>query len=193
MSEKHSTSHEHGAEQQVNDHEQKARQKELLDEAKKEAAEAKNHHQEKLDEIRNEIEETATSSVEMSQSKTESEPEATDTYWNSQEYREISFNQFMGKVRKHLSGPEKAASKVFHQPTIEKISEVGSKTVARPSGVLVGSIFSAVASFLTYYFAKRNNYDMSYSIFIMSFIGGFLLGVVAEFSYKGIRTLLARD
>jgi hypothetical protein len=195
MSEKQPHSHEHGAEQQANDVEIKARQKELLDDAKKEALEAKNHNQEKLDEIRSEIEETATSANEMgfAEAQSQAEPEVANTYWNSQEYREIAYKQLMTKVRRHLSGPEKTASKVFHQPTIEKISEVGSKTFARPSGVLVGSIFSFGASLITYFMARQNGYDMTYSIFIMSFLGGFMLGVAVEFAYRGVRALFSRS
>lgn len=191
----HARSQEHGAESGQNNAEVKARQNELLDEAKNEAAKAKNEHQEKLDEIRNEIDASASAAKEMgiAEASSQEEPDAANTYWNSQEYRDIAFKQFMVKVRKHLSGPEKTASKLFHQPMVEKASEIGGKTIARPSGVLAGSIFSFIVSIATFYFAKRNNYDMTYSVFIVSFIGGFIFGVVAEFAYRGIRTLLSRD
>ena len=195
MSERQNSSHEHGSEQQSNSHELKARSSELLDEAKKEAAEAKHHHAEKLDEIRNEIEKQATGAKEMSASETKSqeEPEAANTYWNSQEYRDLAFKQFMSKVQKHLTPTEKIGSKLFHQPMVEKASEIGSKTVARPSGVLAGSIFSFITSLATYYFAKQNGYDMTYSIFIVSFIVGFFLGILVEFVFRGTKALLSRD
>lgn len=195
MSERHTGSHEDGSEQHVKSVEVQARQKELLDEAKKEAALSHHEHQEKLNEIRNEIHETASTAAEMTkaESETRDEPEAANTYWNSHEYREMAFKQLMTKVRKNLNGPERVASKLFHQPLVERASEVGSKTIARPSGVLVGSIFSFITSLITYILAKQNGYDMSYSIFIMSFIGGFILGVIAEFAYRVVRTLMARD
>ena len=194
MIEKHNATHEHGAEDQINSAEMKARQNEILENAKKEASEARNLNQEKLDDIRKEIDQTAnTTEMLASETKATEEPEAANTYWNSQEYRDLAFKQFMGKVRKNLSAPEKVASKVFHQPVIEKASEIGSKTIARPSGVLMGSIFSFVISLGTYVLAKYNSYDMSYSVFIMSFIGGFLLGVLVEFLYRGFKLLLSRD
>ena len=194
MIEKHKAAQEHGAEDQINSAEMKARQNEILENAKKEASEARNLNQEKLDDIRKEIDQTAnTTEMLASETKATEEPEAANTYWNSQEYRDLAFKQFMGKVRKNLSAPEKVASKVFHQPVIEKASEIGSKTIARPSGVLMGSIFSFVISLGTYLLAKYNSYDMSYSVFIMSFIGGFLLGVFVEFLYRGLRLLLSRD
>ncbi len=195
MNERQHGSQEHGSEQQSNSHELKARSKELLDEAKKEAEQAKHHHAEKLDEIRSEIEKQATAAKEMSATETkgQEEPEAANTYWNSQEYRDLAFKQFMGKVQKHLTPSEKIGSKIFHQPMVERASEIGSKTVARPSGVLTGSIFSFITSLVAYYFAKQNGYDMTYSIFIVSFIVGFFLGILAEFVYRGTRALLSRD
>ncbi len=194
MIEKHIPTHEQGAETEANTAEIKARQNELLKNAEKAAAESKNHHQENLIDIRKEIDDTSTTTEAITTEKRSTEePEMATTYWNSKEYREVAFKQLMGKVQKHLNGPERVASKVFHQPTIEKASEIGSKTVARPSGVLMGSIFSFVISLTTYLLAKYNGYDMPYSVFIMSFIGGFLLGVFVEFLYRGLRLLLSRD
>lgn len=191
----HLQSQESGKENLLNTSEVKDRNKELLDEAKKEAAEAKNKHQEKLDQIRNEIETEALASKDMSiaEASSQEEPESANTYWNSQEYRDIAFGQFMNKVRKHLGSSEKIASKILHKPLVEKASEISGKTIARPSGVLAGSIFSFIISLVTFYIAKRNNYDMTYSIFIVSFIGGFIFGVIVEFIYRGIRALLSRD
>ena len=195
MSERQNGSQEHGSEQQINSQELKARSKELLDEANKEATEAKHQHREKIDDIRSEIEKQATATKEMSKAETkgQEEPEGANTYWNSQEYRDLAFKQFMGKVQRHLSPSEKVGSKIFHQPIVEKASEIGSKTIARPSGVLAGSIFSFITSLVTYYFAKQNGYDMTYSIFIFSFIGGFFLGILIEFVYRGAKALLSRD
>lgn len=195
MSEQHIAKHEHGGEQPLNPHEAKARQKELLDEARKEAAESKHHHQEKLDEIRREIEKNAETANEARahETKHNDEPEAANTYWNSQEYRDIAFKQLMHKVQKHLSKPEKTVSKILHQPTVERLSEVGSKTVARPSGVLVGSIFSFISSLIVYFISKQYAYDMTYSVFVVSFLGGFMFGIVAEFGYRTIRGVLSRN
>jgi hypothetical protein len=194
MIEQHKASHEQH-EKTLDDKESLERQNELLKNSREKAENSKHDHVENLHKIRDQIEKEATSAKEMTKSeiKTEGEPDAGNTYWYSKEYRELAFKQLMSKVQGHLSAPEKLASRVLHQPTIEKAAEVGSKTIARPSGVLMGSIFSFVTSLATYYFAKQNGYDMTYGIFLASFVGGFLLGVAIEFSYRGIRSLIARD
>jgi hypothetical protein len=193
MSEAHKSHHEHH-EQSFDAKELQERQNELLRESQEKAEKAKNSHAENLKNIREQIEKEATSSKEKpAEGEQKSEPDATNTYWYSKEYRDLAFKQLMGKVRHHLTPTEKLTSKVMHQPLVERVSEVGAKTVARPSGVLVGSIFSFVASLVTYFFAKQNGYDMTYGIFAVSFVGGFLLGLVIEFSYKAIRNLLSRD
>lgn len=193
MIERQKNSHEHG-EQPLDTSEAKKREHELLKDAKEKAESAKNNHTENLKNIREEIEKEAESANKTATAEThQEEPDAANTYWYSREYRDLAFKQLLGKVQAHLSSSEKLASKVMHQPTIEKVSDLGGKTVARPSGVLVGSIFSFVASLLTYLLAKQNGYDMSYSIFIASFVGGFILGIAAEFTFRMARSLMSRN
>lgn len=176
-------------------HEHAKRQQEILNEAKHEAEKTENQHAKKIEEIRDLINEQAvvTDNKNKSEQQAQTEPEVANTYWNSSEYRDLAFRQLMGRVRKHMSGSERAASKVIHQPTVERLSEIGEKTVARTSGVLVGSIFSFVVSLSTYYLSRRNGYDMTYAIFIVSFFGGFIFGLLIEFGYKSIRALLSRS
>jgi len=173
----------------------KARQHEALHSAKEKAERSKNDHAENLDNIRSQIEKEATNAKEMSvvEKKQQDEPDSANTYWYSREYRELAFKQLMGKVRGHLSTSEKLGSKIIHQPVVERVSEISGKTIARPSGVLMGSIFSFTASLVTYFFAKQNGYDMTYSIFFASFVGGFVLGIAIEFGYRMVRSLMSRD
>jgi hypothetical protein len=194
MIEKNNSQQEKGQEQVVDTHEAKRRSQELLDQAKHEAQEAKHHHKENIDELRNEIEKQAATAKEMGASEAigQQEPEAANTYWYSSEYRKQAYDQMLRTVRNRLPKRDQLASKLFHQPMVEKASEIGSKTVARPSGVLTGSILSFVSSFVIYFFSKRYGFDMTYSIFIMSFLGGFVLGVAVEFGYKGVKALMAR-
>ena len=194
MSELHGGGHEHH-EHSADTGEVKARQHEALRDAKEKAERAKNDHAENLDKIRSQIEKEAPNAKELSvaESNQKDEPDGANTYWYSKEYRELAFKQLMGKVRGHLTTSEKLGSKIIHQPVIEKAAELSGKTIARPSGVLLGSIFSFIASISTYFFAKQNGYDMSYGIFLASFVGGFMLGIVVEFSYRAIKSLTSRD
>jgi hypothetical protein len=194
MSEKHALSnekHEHVS----SAHEHIARH-EHAREVREKALRAEHEHANNLANIREKLEKEAVNSQEVRTKKLElhkdSEPEEANTYWHSREYRELAFKQFMGRVRGHLSTSEKLASRVLHQPVVERASEVGSKTVARTSGVLLGSIFSFIISLAVYILSKRYAYDMTYSIFIASFLGGFLLGIIVEFLYKAVRSFTSR-
>lgn len=193
MSETLSSSEKNGQIEPSSEH--LKRQQEILDEAKREAAKAEHEHAQKIEQIRDLVNEQAVeSATNTSQEQTaHGEPEEANTYWYSREYRELAFKQLMGRVRTHMSKPEQAASKLIHRPGIEKASEIGEKTVARTSGVLVGSICSFIASLATYYFSRRNGYDMTYSIFIVSFIGGFFVGLLLELIYKMLSSLLSRS
>jgi len=194
MSETHTPSQEK-QETAANLHEQHKHQQEILNEAKNEASKAENEHASKIEQIRDLVNEQAaeTTGHPSREQTAQDEPEEANTYWYSREYRELAFKQLMNRVRKHMSKPDQAVSKLIHRPGIEKASEIGEKTVARTSGVLVGSIFSFIASLATYYFSRKNGYDMTYSIFIASFIGGFFAGLLIELIYKAVRSLLSRS
>lgn len=194
MSEKHVPNQEKHA-LTAGSNERHKRQQEILDEAKNEASKAEHEHSNKIEQIRDLVNEQAaeTTAHPSREITAQDEPAGANTYWHSREYRELAFKQLMNRVRKHMSKPEQAASKFMHKPAIEKASEIGEKTVARTSGVLFGSIFSFIASLGTYYFSRRNGYDMTYSIFIVSFLGGFFAGLLIELFYKATRSLLSRS
>ena len=194
MSETQKIHVENGAESE-HTAELEAKQQEVLRDVRERAEHAKHAHAERLDTIRHTIEKEAEdgSKHRTREATSPEEPEAENTYWYSKEYKLTAFNQLLTKTREHLNPAEKAASKIVHQPIIEAISEVGGKTVARPSGVLLGSVFSFISSLVVYYFSKMHGYDMAYSVFIFAFIGGFVLGVAVEFGYRAVRSLFARD
>ena len=185
------THHEH-EQSAENSAEHAKKSQELLNHAKHEAhkSEKESSH---IEDLRSQIEKHAKTKDEQESQRKDSEPEVANTYWFSQEYRTVAYKQLLSKTRTHLSRPQKAVSRLIHQPTIEKYSEIGSKTVARPSGVLSGSILSFITSLAVYLVSKRNGYDMTYTIFIISFIGGFIAGVVIELAYRSVRLILSRD
>ncbi len=194
MSESIKQNGEHHESKQVM-HEAQKRAKEVLNEAKKEAAKSEADHNKRLESIREEIERTSETSKhhKKQEASPDREPENTDTYWYSKEYRDLAYSQTLSKVRKHLSRSERVGSKIIHKPVIEKLSDIGDKTVARTSGVLFGSIFSFIASLTVYLVARRQGYDMTYAVFIWSFVGGFALGILTEFCYRGLKGLLSRS
>jgi hypothetical protein len=192
MSEHHIPQHEHSSEQEISAEAHK-NEAERLESARHEASKAVHEHAKKIESIRDTVSEEAKSASEITPKDTDEDHHTTATYWYSKEYREIAFSQLLGKVQKKLNPADRATSKVIHKPIIEKASEIGAKTIARPSGVLFGSIFSFIASLVTYIIARRNGYDMTNSVFFIAFIGGFIVGIGVEYMLKVVRTLLSRS
>jgi hypothetical protein len=108
-----------------------------------------------------------------------STPSESPLYVN-RELKQQSWNRSMNRVRKHLTAPNKALSKVIHQPVVNAISSVGEKTVARPSGVLAGGIFALIGSSFFLYMSKHYGFQYNYLLFFMFFVGGFFIGLILE-------------
>lgn len=94
------------------------------------------------------------------------------------------YRQTLSDIRQQLSRPNKAFSKVVHQPIIESASEIGAKTIARPSGVLIGGVVGLFGSILTLFYASNIGFAVPASAYPALFIIGYLAGLTLEFSYK---------
>lgn len=103
--------------------------------------------------------------------------------WTSKELLAQTYDRTLSSIRNRLKKPDKTFSKVIHQPVIEKSSEIVGATVARPSGILFGGVFSFVGSLLSYLLAKRLGGELPYSIFALFFVGGFVFGVIVEYAW----------
>lgn len=77
----------------------------------------------------------------------------------------------------------------MHQPAIERISEVGAKTVARPSGILGGALIALLGSGIAIYVARHVGFEIPNSIFAALFIVGFLIGISLELIVSLIKNL----
>lgn len=90
------------------------------------------------------------------------------------------YKQTLQRVQSHLSKPNQALSKVVHNKTVDTISNVGAQTVARPSGLLGGSICAFIGSLVLLYSAKHYGFRYNYLMFILFFVGGFFVGLILE-------------
>lgn len=96
------------------------------------------------------------------------------------------YHQTMDDVRSHLTPAEQRFSKIIHNDTVEAISDFGSKTIARPSGILGGATILVFGSFIVLYFAKRYGFEVPLSLFASLYIFGFIAVVTIEIIYKNI-------
>jgi hypothetical protein len=91
------------------------------------------------------------------------------------------------KIRGHLSKPQQAFSRIVHHPAIEPINEVGSKTVARPSGLLGSGIFALTGSGVLLYMAKHYGFRYNFMAFVILALCGFVVGLLIEACAKILR------
>lgn len=139
------------------------------------------HHEKKtdLESIKKSIESTAVSGKEYSVLEKESTDKGSSLA-NTKQLKKSAYHKIIKQAQLHLSGSEKNFSKFIHKPSVEKISDVSSKTIARPTSLLFGSIFAFIASLIFYFVSKRSGFEYNYILFSLMFIGGYFVGLIFE-------------
>jgi hypothetical protein len=95
--------------------------------------------------------------------------------------RDTSFNATMQEVQTHMTPASRAFSKVIHNKTVEKVSDVAGNTVARPNAILSGAILAFALTLGVYLVAKNMGYVLSGFETIGAFAIGWALGVAYDF------------
>lgn len=124
--------------------------------------------------------ETQTNPLEGLKSAVETaQPAPTRTI--NRELRQITLRRELKNIRRKLPAPQRALSKVIHQPVVRVTSEVAGKTISRPSGLLGGGFVALVGTSLYLYLANHIGFNYNYGVFLVLFAGGFILGLLIEF------------
>ncbi len=139
-----------------------------------------------VSEARSAIEEAKPVAKEIVNEKPELDKDngSSDVRWWSKELGRQNLDRTLTSVRRNLSAPERQLSKFIHKPVVEKVSDLGGKTLARPSGILLGGIFSFVGSLGVYLLARHMGGELHYSIFAATFVLGYLLGLIVELVWR---------
>ncbi len=103
------------------------------------------------------------------------------------ELKSIALQRTLARVRRHLSSPDRLLSKVVHQPAVQAVSEAGAKTIARPSGLLLGGFTALFGSGLALYLAKHYGFRYNYLLILVLFVIGFAAGLILEFGLWLVR------
>jgi len=108
---------------------------------------------------------------------------------NQQQYinralKAISLKNELESIRQKLPFGQKILSKTIHQPVIRKASDMTSRTIARPIGLLVGGIFAFVGSLVYFFFDKYIGIDYNYLVFILLFVLGYIIASLIELLSK---------
>ncbi|HJM04364.1 MAG TPA: hypothetical protein QF549_01865 [Candidatus Saccharimonadaceae bacterium] len=99
----------------------------------------------------------------------------------SKKEKSASFKKHMKQVQSELPAPQRAFSKIIHNPVVEKTSEAVGKTIARPNAILAGSVVAFFAVLAVYLIAKNLGYVLSGFETIAAFIVGWLIGILYDY------------
>lgn len=147
-----------------------------------------NAYAEKIETIRDAIEHEAVSHEhEPVKLEHEHHDEHRPHHYLTKRIKSQQYKKTVAEVQKSLSPSQQRFSKFVHQPAIEKVSEVGAKTIARPSGILGGALFALIGSSLVLYVARHIGFEVPNTIFIVLFIFGFIAGLLIELTLYTIR------
>lgn len=186
MSEHHRSSHEQ-------QHHEKLVVKEQLEDIENELGK-------RAEQARREVE---TTDIEQLRQRAESQAESAEntaidrhqdrppetTFGVQQLLKSRAYEQTLKRIRQKLPKPARAFSKIAHNKTVDALSAAGAQTVARPSGILGGSLIAFLGSLVLLYYSRHYGFRYNYALFFVLFIGGFVVGVLAEIT---LWTLVSR-
>lgn len=145
-------------------------------------------HVKNIDQIRKNIENQSVSKEDIT-NDTEKLKE-TEHHYITKKLKDIKYQETLSQIRNKLSTNQKRFSNLVHQPTIDSVSEIGAKTVARPSGIIGGSSFALVGSIILIFISNKIGFEFPQSIFILLFCTGFFIGLIIELVAKIVNNRL---
>jgi hypothetical protein len=98
----------------------------------------------------------------------------------NRELKQITLRRELQQIQRKLPLPQRALSKVIHQPVVRAASAVAGQTISRPSGLLGGGLVAFLGTSGYLYLARHIGFTYNYLVFLLLLAGGFLLGLVLE-------------
>lgn len=98
----------------------------------------------------------------------------------SKELKSQTWNRGITRIRKQLPATSRAFSKVIHQPVVDTVSRASEKTIARPSGLLMGAVFAFLGSSAFLWIARHYGFTYNFFMFVIFFALGFAVGLMLE-------------
>jgi flagellar biosynthesis GTPase FlhF len=185
MSEHAPRGHEH--EHHPKTPEQSRESKENLEKLLEQAEKSPDTNHDTIEKLRESIEQEARSSKEEKIGKAH-ERHQTPTRIDKS-VKKQAYQKSLREIQHKLPKQQRAFSKFIHQPTVEKISEVSGKTVARPSALLGGGVFALLGTGALVWMTRHYGYQYNYFMYVIFLVGGFLLGLLAEYAWRGLNKL----
>lgn len=140
-------------------------------------------HLDSLEDIRKKVTLEAQSSKDLHLDQYETKPEEKNLYV-TKDLKELSYRRILKHVRHQMNTPTRLFSKVVHLRQIENLSEFGTKTIARPIGIIGGALTALMGSIVLLYLSKHFGYSYNYFAFFILFSIGFLGSILIEVLIK---------
>lgn len=187
MAEQSPRSHEHEKSQEAKH--DKAEHREKLNETIEAGKNARHEAKDSLESIRSSIdkEATKTASKKHEQEADAQKDKGPGHVIIDRHVKGKAYKKELHRVQTHLPKSQRSFSKFIHSGPIEAISEVGGKTVARPSGLLGGGLVALVGTSVLLLVSRHYGFRYNFFVFIALLLGGFLLGLVGEMLVRSVR------
>ena len=114
----------------------------------------------------------------------EKPPAGTGRQYVSPELKDLAYGRLLRRARKQFNFAERQLSRLIHQPVVETISELGGKTVARPSALLGSGLAGLFGGGIYYLIVKTYGYEYRFSLFLYLLGAGLVAGLVVEAAAK---------
>jgi len=148
--------------------------------------ETRNEHRDDLEAIIKKIEHEAKSSKEV-HSSLEKETKTEQHQYLSMGLKNHALKQNLNSIQHELRPAERIFSKLIHKKPVDVASNAIGNTIARPSGLLVGSVCSLATSLLVIFICRYYGYEYNYLLGIVGFGGGFVAGLIIEMVLRSFR------
>lgn len=181
----HIASHEQGPKQPEQTGESAAaeRHREQLEQQRVKAEQELQDRDNKLNELSKQAqEEAAKNSIELNDNA-DKQPEPLAGSMNlgmTKSMKKDAYKREMAHVRKKLPPTERAFSKFIHQPSVDKVSDLSAKTIARPSALLGGGLGALVGTVVLVFISRHYGIVYNYVMLFLCFLVGMLVGLLVE-------------
>lgn len=101
--------------------------------------------------------------------------------------KRVSLNNELKMIQSKLPTGQRLLSQAIHRTTIRRVSDISSRTITRPVGLLGGGILAFCGSLIYLLFSKYVGLKYNYLIFILLFVLGYALATAIEFMLKASR------
>lgn len=172
---------ESAAERAEDNAEQREKLKEVIEKAKNES-----ESEDSIEKLRSKVEQESISGKEKPVGELQKDKKQPSIRIDKQ-VKNKAYKDTIKKTQRRLPRRQRAFSKIIHQPTIEAVSEFGSKTVARPSALLSSGIFALVGTSLLVWITRYYGFRYNFFMYVAFLVLGFLVGLAVEAIWKTVK------